>query len=225
MLHPLRGDINRAALGLSAALPLAARAQGFPFRSLRWVVGIRPAAPRTLSHDGARFRRPCDATKSPCPLWPCARLRRTCSPPSNWRSMAGVRNYFDEWLSGGLAPEETSEYISLRTRWFLLTHAGPLPMRRMAFSSTRASVTGSPLSAFPCSRVGRVGVAESLQAGTGVARRTAPRSTSSTRRLDSKGVATNASNPSAASVQLPAKAIDQSPKSRWKIGPASSSTT
>lgn len=42
MPHLLRREIARAVLGLGAALPLAARAQTFPDRALRWIVGYPP---------------------------------------------------------------------------------------------------------------------------------------------------------------------------------------
>ena len=61
-----------------------------------------------------------------------------------WRT-----EFSDERISGGLAPEEMSEYVGNWGRWFPLTHAGTLQLRRMASSSTRGSVTGSPSPAFP----------------------------------------------------------------------------
>lgn len=42
MTHFLRRDIARATLGLGVTLPLTARAQSFPERSPRWIVGYPP---------------------------------------------------------------------------------------------------------------------------------------------------------------------------------------
>jgi len=62
----------------------------------------------------------------------------------DWRT-----EFPDERIFGGLAPEGMSEYVGNRDRWFPLTHAGTLQLRRMASSSTRGRLIGSPSPAFP----------------------------------------------------------------------------